>query len=123
VLTPPQRTDPRDHDRERIEKARQAAEELFKPEQQAGKETVPNALAPAEQSPRKPRILAVSSPVPIRGEAVVTPVSLKQPTMPEIPVSEFARIRTWVKYGMTASEVAQVYEVPVEEIERVLRKA
>jgi len=43
--------------------------------------------------------------------------------MPEIPVSQFARIRTWVKYGMTASQVAQVYKVTVEEIERILRKA
>ena len=43
--------------------------------------------------------------------------------MPEIPVSQFARIRTRVKYGMTASQVAQVYKVTVEEIERILRKA
>jgi len=38
-------------------------------------------------------------------------------------VSQFARIRTWVKYGMTVSQVAQVYKVTVEEIERILRKA
>jgi len=43
--------------------------------------------------------------------------------MPEIPASQFARIRTWVKYGMTVFQVAQVYGVTVEEIERILRKA
>ena len=43
--------------------------------------------------------------------------------MPEIPVSQLARIRTWVKYGMTVSQVAQLYQVTVEEIERILRKA
>jgi len=64
-----------------------------------------------------------SPAVPTRGAAVETPVSPKQPTMPEIPVSQFERIRTWVKYGMTVSQVAQVYTVTVEEIERILRKA
>jgi uncharacterized protein with HEPN domain len=54
--------------------------------------------------------------------AVETPVSVKRPA-PEIPVSQFARIRAWVKYGMTAADAAQVYGVAVEEIERILRKA
>ena len=67
--------------------------------------------------------MAISPAVPIRGAAVETPVSLKPPAMPEIPVSQFARIRTWVKYGMTASDVAQVYGVAVEEIECILWKA
>jgi hypothetical protein len=123
VLTSPPRTDPRDHDRARITNARRAAEELFKPKPQAPRETAPNALSPGEQLPREPRILAISPAAPIRGAAVETPVSPKQPTMPEIPVSQFARIRSWVKYGMTVSQVAQVYKVTVEEIERILRKA
>jgi len=120
VLTSPPRTDPRDHDRARITNARRAAEELFKPKPQAPRETAPDALSPGGQSPREPRILAISPAAPIRGAAVATPVSPKQPTMPAIPVS---RIRTWVKYGMTVSQVAQVYKVTVEEIERILRKA
>jgi hypothetical protein len=123
VLTSPPRTDPRDHDRARITNARRAAEELFKPKPQAPRETAPNALSAGEQLPREPRILAISPAAPIRGSAVETPVSPKQPTMPEIPVSQFAHIRTWVKYGMTVSQVAQVYKVTVEEIERILRKA
>ena len=42
---------------------------------------------------------------------------------PEIPRSQFARVRTWVKYGMTASQAAEVYGVAVGEVERILRKA
>jgi hypothetical protein len=123
VLTSPPRTDPRDHDRARITNARRAAEELFKPKPQSPREAPPNALSPGEQSPRAPRILAISPAAPILGAALETPASPKQPTMPEIPVSQFARIRTWMKYGMTVSQVAQIYEVTVEEIERILRKA
>jgi hypothetical protein len=121
VLTSPPRTDPRDHDRARITNARRAAEELFKPKPQAPRGTAPNALSPGEQSPRERRILAISPAAPIRGAPVETSVSPNQP--PEIPVSQFARIRTWVKYGMTVSQVAQIYGVTVEEIERILRKA
>ena len=36
---------------------------------------------------------------------------------------QFARIRTLVKYGMTVPQVAQVYRVAVEEIERILQSA
>jgi hypothetical protein len=122
VLSPSQRTDPRDHDRERITNARRAAEELFRPKPQASRETVSDALAPGEQPPRKPRILAISPAVPIPAAAVETPVTRKPPA-PKIPASRFARIRTWVRYGMTASDVAQVYGVAVEEIERILQKA
>ena len=123
MLTSPPRTDPRDHNRARITNARRAAEELFRPKPQAPREATPNALSPGEQLPREPRILAISPAPPIRGAAVETPVSPRPPTMPEIPASQFARIRTWVKYGMTVTQVAQIYEVTVEEIERVLRKA
>jgi DNA-directed RNA polymerase specialized sigma24 family protein len=42
---------------------------------------------------------------------------------PVIPRSHFARVRTWVEYGLTASQVAQVYGVSVGEVERILRKA
>ena len=35
---------------------------------------------------------------------------------------EFARIRAWVKYGMTADQAAQVYGVAVTDIERILHK-
>jgi hypothetical protein len=40
-----------------------------------------------------------------------------------VPRSHYARIRTWVEYGMTAAEVAEVYGAAVGEIERLLGKA
>jgi hypothetical protein len=119
VLTQPQRTDPRDVDRERMAAARCAAEELFKPKPQAPGETVPDARAPGEQPPRKPRILPVAPAVPVRAATAETPVRRKPPPAPKIPASQFVRIRTWMKYGMTMADVAQVYGVAVEEVERI----
>ena len=40
----------------------------------------------------------------------------------EIPRSQFARIRVWAEYGMTAAQVAAVYGVAVGVIERILRQ-
>jgi len=53
------------------------------------------------------------------------PESLVAPAPParEIPPSQFARIRTLAKYGMTVAQVAQVYGVAVGEIERILDSA
>ncbi len=42
--------------------------------------------------------------------------------MAAIPVSHFPRIRSWVKYGMTVTQVAEVYGAVLDEIERILRK-
>jgi hypothetical protein len=36
--------------------------------------------------------------------------------------SQFARIRTFAKYGMTVAQVAKVYSAAIGEIERVLRQ-
>ena len=41
---------------------------------------------------------------------------------PEIPSSQFGRIRAWAKYGMTAAQVAAVYGVAVGVVERILRQ-
>ncbi len=43
--------------------------------------------------------------------------------MTEIPISQFARIRAWMKYGMTAPQITEVYGVGVGAIERILQKA
>jgi hypothetical protein len=40
-----------------------------------------------------------------------------------IPPAHFARIRSWVKYGMTLAQVAEVYKVPVGEIARICGKS
>ncbi len=39
----------------------------------------------------------------------------------EIPRLQFARIRTWMNYGMTVAQVADLYGAAVGEIERILR--
>lgn len=107
------------NDRERIDRARAAAEALFRPTPQAPSAETRAAAGPAQ---RKPRILT-SSPGPAEpapGKAAADP---EAPTSSEIPKSQFARIRVWIKYGMTIPEVAQFYGVSIGEIERILRDA
>jgi hypothetical protein len=49
-------------------------------------------------------------------------VSPEPRTTRQIPRSHHARIRTWVNYGMTVPQVAEVYGVAVGVIERILGK-
>ena len=65
----------------------------------------------------------ISPAVPIRHEAVEVPVATEPQTTREIPRSQFVRIRTLVKYGMTVAQVAKVYGVAAGEIARILRQA
>jgi hypothetical protein len=58
---------------------------------------------------------------PIRVEEVKAPVSPQHQTPPAIPRSQFGRIRTLVKYGMTVAQVAKVYGVAVGDVARILR--
>jgi hypothetical protein len=97
-------------DREQITRARQAAEALFRSKPPVSGPSVP-ASAPADQSARKPRVLQIISPVPVRHEERETPASPEPQTMRKIPRSQFVRIRTLVKYGMTVAQVAKVYGV------------
>jgi hypothetical protein len=39
----------------------------------------------------------------------------------KIPVSQFGRVRTLTSYGMTRAQVAELYRVTVDEIERIIR--
>jgi len=119
-----QRPHSRGDDRERITKARQAAEALFAPKPQVTEQSVLDSLPAADS--RKPRVLATSPPAPaplIEVEKAEPPVRPEEQMRPEIPVSKFAHIRTLVKYGMTVSQVAEVYGVAVGAIERALRQA
>jgi hypothetical protein len=112
---------PRGDDRERITSARQAAEALFAPKPQVTGPSVSNPLPSADQSARKPRVLATSPPpAPLEVEEVATPVNPEEQVRPEIPVSKFAHIRTLAKYGMTVSQIAEVYGVAAGAIQRVL---
>jgi len=110
-------------DRERITSARQAAEALFTPKRQPVEPSVSDPGPSAERPTRKPRVLAILSPAPVRNEEVAAPVDPEPRTTRQIPRSHHARIRTWVNYGLTISQVAEVYGVAVGVIERILREA
>jgi hypothetical protein len=110
---------PRNEDRERITRAREAAEELFTSKPSTNP---PSVREPAAER-HKPRVLQIVSPAPgDRNEAPEAPPLPSEPSAREIPPAEFARIRAWVKYGMTAVQVAQVYGVAIIDIERILRQ-
>ena len=92
--------------------ARRAAEALFTPKPEP--DPAPSIKA------HKPRVLPVLPPTPIR--QVSASATSEPATVPEIPAKKSSRLRTLVKYGMTVSQVAEVYQVPIETIERMLRK-
>jgi hypothetical protein len=112
---------PRDDERERITRARRAAEALFTTKRQLIKQSVSDSL-PAVASASKPRVLKALSLAPIGHEEGKAPVDSDQRIMPEIAKSQFARIRALVEYGMTAAQVAVVYGVAVDVIEGILRQ-
>ena len=113
---------PRGDDRERTTSARQAAEALFTPKRRPVEPSVSDPAPSAEQPARKPRVLSILSPAPIPDNEVAAPANPEPRTTREIPRSEHARIRTWVNYGMTIPQVAEVYEVAIGVIERILRQ-
>jgi hypothetical protein len=112
----------RDDDRERITSARQAAEALFTPKQQPVEPSISDSAPLAERSARKPRVLPILSPAPVRNEEVTAPVNPEPRTTRQVPLSHHARIQTWVDYGLTIPQVAEVYGVAVGVIERILRQ-
>jgi hypothetical protein len=122
------------NDRERINRTRQTAEDLFKPKQQPTREDVPTSAphdaSSAEHQPRRqPRILAILPAVP-RGTATVQPAAEPKQVRAaairrgarQIPVSQFGRVRTLTKYGMTQAQVAELYGVTAREIERIISR-
>jgi hypothetical protein len=40
---------------------------------------------------------------------------------PQIPASQFGRVRALTNYGMTQVQVAELYGVTVDEIEKIIR--
>jgi hypothetical protein len=109
----------RGDDREQM-RARHAAEALFTPKPELDVQPVPDP-APSIKA-HKPRVLPVLPPTPIRQETVEASATSEPATVPEIPAKKSARLRTLLKYGMTVSQVAEVYQVPIETIERMIRK-
>ncbi len=117
-----QPSQPRGDDRERLSKARQAAEALFTSQSPVSEPSGPDS-PPADQSARKPRVLAIAPMASVRRDDIETPVIPEPQATRAIARPQFARIRTLVKYGMTVAQVAEVYGVAVSEIEHILRKA
>src|SRR5438874_7232175 len=96
-----------------LNRARQAAEALFAPRRQIENPTNPDATGTAQQDQRKPRILSAVREQQSQAAHVAAtkrPVQRKR-RMPRkrVAPSQLARLRTWVKYGMTIPQAAGVY--------------
>jgi hypothetical protein len=102
--------------------ARQAAEALFAPKQVTSQRSFRETPASSDDQVRRPRVLPISRTSPEPSQARDEgQVNLKRQTASKIPKSHFARIRVWRRYGMTDQQVAEMYGVAVDEIERILR--
>ena len=113
---------PRDNDREQIVRARQAAEALFTSKSPVTKPAVTDSAAPSLTA-RKPRVLQIIAG-PAKTDVKVTAAVTPEPqSRPQIPRSQFSRIRSWVKYGMTVRQVAEHYGTEIDEIRRIIRSS
>ena len=126
-----------DHtDREKLDRARRNAEDLFKPRPQSEpadtKAPAENSVASGKHQPRRqPRIFRIPPVVPMaaeKGEAPAEPKSTRaertvRPHTGSIPASQFGRVRALASYGMTQAQVAELYGVEVDEIERIIRQS
>jgi hypothetical protein len=117
--------------REKISRARQAAEDLFKPVHQAMSPelaSISNSSSVAPQAPRQPRVLAVAPRVlpsaKVEVPAKPKPTRQKQALRRHggtIPPSQLGRVRALASYGMTRAQVAELYGVTIEEIDRIIK--
>lgn len=101
--------------------ARQAAEALFRPKPPEPKRPVLTTAPPERhQSGRQPRVLRATEPARHLEDVVVAPLTAMTPAAPSVPASDLSRIKTWLKYGMTIAQVAQVYGLAIHDLERLL---
>ena len=121
------------NNREKIDRARCAAEDLFKraqPDVEAEPTgPAPDDRMPVEQQPRRqPRIFSVPprlSPTPkvdppVAAEPIRRRDVAKRPTG-TVPPSQIGRVRVLATYGMTPQQVAELYGVTPDEINRILK--
>jgi hypothetical protein len=111
---------------EDVDTARKAAEALFAPKRPIADPTL-DSTGSTQENARKPRILsAVREPLPViqaaHRERTKPPVVEHETRRPRkrVPASHLARVRTWLNYGMTINQAADMYGVSVSEIERLL---
>jgi hypothetical protein len=119
------------NNRDKVNRARQAAEQLFKPapvntERDLSSPSGNNGGA-AEPQRRQPRIFTMPPRVPVNNEpdSSAKPKPAPRPAVGRrraatVPPSQFGRVRALATYGMTLQEVADLYGVAVEEIARIL---
>lgn len=125
---PSDRFRPSPSDQVDVHKARKAAEALFAPKRPIADLPTPNGSGSVELGNRKPRILSVVREQPAAISAVP-----REPSKPplvqhetqrpskRVPASQLTRLRTWLKYGMTTHQAADVYGVSDGEIECMLQ--
>lgn len=119
------------NNREKSDRARQAAEDLFKPTTKINRAEIPNAApqgAAAEPARRQPRVFAAPARLPFSAEPETPPppkparrrtMSRREATT--VPPSQIGRIRALTSYGMTPAQVAELYGVTVEHIEQIIK--
>jgi hypothetical protein len=95
--------------------ARKAADALFTPKQ----EHPALSAEPESAVARKPRILAALQPA--QPEVATPAVSPNPEKRRPISKSQIEHIRTWLKYGMTVRQAADVCGVSVSELKHALR--
>jgi len=121
------------NNREKVSRARQAAEDLFKRGQPNADAEVtgsaPRDTMTTGQEPRRlPRIFAVQPrlppnsqvEVPVAAEPIRRKAVARRPSI-TVPPSQIGRVRALATYGMTPAQVAELYGVTADEIDRILK--
>jgi hypothetical protein len=119
------------NDRDRTDRARQEAENLFRPKQAAPHTEAAevNGSSPTDlHPPRQPRVFRIPPVVPMAAARDEVPAArvraprqrIERRETHKIPASQFGRVRTLAGYGMTPTQVAELYGVGIDEVERIL---
>ena len=110
-------------------KAREAAEALFKTrpsEMPHSSGPVADTAPSGEAPPRRPRIIAIPPAVPAAPQTdAATPVATRTGSAKarHVMARDYPRIRTLATHGMTLGEVAELYDVPVSLIEKIVARS
>jgi hypothetical protein len=117
--------------REKIIRARRAAEDLFKKAQQTSS---PEFTAPAsstsssgQRARRQARVLTIAPPVPsAKTEMPADQKLIRREKAPGqhtgiVPSSQTGRVRALTTYGMSRAQVAKLYGVTTKEIDRIIK--